>query len=413
MSAAAAVALSARVGRIKPSPSLVARERALQLQADGRDIVDLTAGEPDFDTPPHVAAAVVAALQAGDTRYTPVNGTPTLRRAIIRKLERENGVRYAMDEIAVGSGAKQVIYNALAATVGEGDEVIIPAPYWVSYPDMVLSFDGTPVIVRCGENAGFKLSAAALEQAITPRTRWLILNSPCNPTGAVYAEAEIRALTDVLLRHPQVALMTDDIYEHIRFADGAPVCPVAVAPGLAGRTLLVNGVSKTYAMTGFRLGYGAGPASLVAAMNTVQSQSSSCVSSLSQAAAAAALDGDQAFVADTCAAYRGRRNRALALLNAIPGLSCRTPDGAFYVFPSCAGLIGRVTPGGKVLATDRDVVMYFLDAGVAVLDGAAYGLSPYFRMSIATSIALIEEGCARLATACAALQDGQSLSGAA
>lgn len=399
------IALSARARRIKPSPSMVARERARQLQAQGRDIIDLTAGEPDFDTPRHIRGAVMAALEAGETRYTPVNGTPALRKAIVAKLARENGVRYEINQIAVGSGAKQVIYNALAATIGEGDEVVIPAPYWVSYPDMVLACDGTPVVVRCGENAGFKLSADALEKAITPSTRWLILNSPCNPTGAFYTEGEMRALTEVLLRHPHVALMTDDIYEHIRFDDGAPVCPVAIEPRIAGRTLLVNGVSKTYAMTGFRIGYGAGPAVLIAAMNTIQSQSTSCVSAISQAAAAAALNGDQGFVAEARAAYRARRDRAVELLNAIPGLSCRAPDGAFYVYPSCVGLIGKKTPEGKVLATDLDVVMHFLDAaGVAMVDGAAYGLSPYLRLSIATSLPKIEDACARLARVCQTLR---------
>jgi aspartate aminotransferase len=400
-----AIALSVRVGRIKPSPSMVARNRAKALQAQGRDIIDLTTGEPDFDTPRHINAAVLAALEAGETRYTPVNGTPALRKAIVGKLERENGVRYGLDQIAVGSGAKQVIYNALAATIGDGDEVIIPAPYWVSYPDMVLACDGKPVIVPCGENSDFKLSAAALEAAITPRTRWVILNSPGNPSGAFYSEAETRALADVLLDHSHVALMTDDIYEHIRFDGAEPVCPVAIEPKLAGRTLLVNGVSKTYAMTGFRLGYGAGPLGLIAAMNTIQSQSTSCVCSISQAAATAALNGDQGFVAEARAAYRERRDRAVELLNAIPGLACRTPDGAFYVYPSCAGLIGKKTPEGKRLDTDLDVVMHFLDAaGVAVIDGGAYGLSPYLRFSIATSLPKIEEACGRLAQACAALR---------
>lgn len=401
------IELSARLSRIKTSPSLIARDRAKRLQAEGRDILDLTAGEPDFNTPSHIADAVTAALQAGDTRYSPVNGTPALRRAIVAKLARENGVGYGMDQIAVGVGAKQVIYNALAATVGEGDEVIVPAPFWVSYPDMVLLFDASPIVVPCSEEAGFKLSAEALERAITPRTRWLILNSPCNPTGSVYTEVEIRALADVLLRHSRVALMTDDIYEHIRFDGVSPPCPTALEPRLYDRTLLVNGVSKTYAMTGFRLGYGAGPAPLIAAMNTIQSQSSSCVSSLSQAAAVAALEGDQRFVAEARDAYRARRDRAVTLLNAIPGLRCRAPDGAFYVYPSCAGLIGRVTPQGQTLATDLDVAMYFLEAaGVAMLDGGAYGLSPYLRLSIAVPVEVIEAACARLARACAALHPG-------
>ncbi|MBR0725836.1 aspartate transaminase [Bradyrhizobium manausense] len=405
MSRTAAIALAPRVQRIKPSPSMVARDLVRQLQAEGRDVIDLTAGEPDLDTPKHIRAAAAAALEAGETRYTPVNGTPALRKAIIAKLSRENGARYAMNEISVGGGAKQVIYNALAATLGAGDEVIIPAPYWVSYPDMVEACDGTPVIVSCGENSGFKLSAEALAQAITAKTRWLILNSPCNPTGAFYSAAELAALSEVLLRHPHVAVMTDDIYEHIRFDGGATPCIVAIEPRLTERTLLVNGVSKTYAMTGFRLGYGAGPAQLIAAMNTIQSQSTSCTSAISQAAATAALEGDQGFVAEAREMYRRRRDRAVAMLNDIPGLSCLAPDGAFYVFPSCAGLIGKTTPEGKVLKSDLDVVMHFLDAaGVAVIDGTAYGMPSYLRMSIATSLPKIEEACTRLARCCAALR---------
>jgi aspartate aminotransferase len=398
------IALSARVQRIKPSPSMMARQRALQLKAEGRDIADLTIGEPDFDTPAHIQAAATAAMAAGETRYTPINGTARLRKAIVAKLARENGVTYGLDEIAVGTGAKQVIFNALAATLGEGDEVIVPAPYWVSYPDMVLACDGTPVIVACGENAGFKLTAEALDKAITPKTRWLILNTPSNPTGAFYSAAEMKALTDVLVRHPHVALMTDDIYEHIRFDGGEPVCPVVIEPSLKGRTLLVNGVSKTYAMTGFRLGYGAGPKPLLQAMNVIQSQTTSGAASMSMAAAAAALEGDQAFVTESRAAYKERRDRAVALLNAIDGITCRPPDGAFYVYPSVAGLIGRKRPDGRTLATDCDVALFFLeDAGVAVLDGTAYGLSPYLRLSIATSLAAIEDACARMQRAVATL----------
>jgi aspartate aminotransferase len=404
MTAMGDIALSPRVRRIKPSPSMVARMRAQELKAQGRDIIDLTTGEPDFDTPAHIQAAATAAMAAGETRYTPVNGTPRLRKAIAAKLARENGITYGLDQITVGTGAKQVIFNALAATLGEGDEVIVPAPYWVSYPDMVLACDGTPVIVACGENAGFKLTAEALEKAITPKTRWLLLNTPSNPTGAFYSAAEMKALTDVLMRHPQVALMTDDIYEHIRFDGGEPVCPVVIEPGLLSRTLLVNGVSKTYAMTGFRIGYGAGPKPLIAAMNVIQSQTTSGAASPSMAAAAAALEGDQDVDAEMRAAYQARRNRAVELLNAIDGVTCRRPDGAFYVYPSCAGLIGRKRPDGRPLQTDFDVALYFLEeAGVAVLDGAAYGLSPYLRLSIATSLAEIEEACARLKRASMAL----------
>ncbi|QCI66992.1 aspartate transaminase [Phreatobacter stygius] len=398
------IPLSPRVKRIKPSPSMVARMRAQELKAQGHDIIDLTVGEPDFDTPAHIQAAATAAMAAGETRYTPVNGTPRLRKAIAAKLARENGVTYGLDQITVGTGAKQVLFNALAATLGEGDEVIVPAPFWVSYPDMVLACDGTPVIVACGENSGFKLTAEALEQAITPKTRWLILNTPSNPTGAFYSATEMKALTDVLMRHPHVALMTDDIYEHIRFDGGEPVSPVAIEPRLAGRTLLVNGVSKTYAMTGFRIGYGAGPKPLIGAINVIQSQTTSGAASMSMAAAAAALEGDQSFVAEARTAYRARRDRAVELLNGIDGITCQTPDGAFYVYPSVAGLIGRKRADGRELKTDFDVALFFLEeAGVAVLDGAAYGLSPYLRLSIATSLSDIEEACTRLKRASQAL----------
>ncbi|CEJ11764.1 Aspartate aminotransferase [bacterium YEK0313] len=402
--AASEIALSPRVQRIKPSPSMVARLRAQELKAAGRDIIDLTTGEPDFDTPAHIVDAAGAAMAAGETRYAPVNGTLALRKAIIAKLRRENGVDYPPDQITVGSGAKQVIFNALAATLAPGDDVIMPAPYWVSYPDMVLACDGTPVIVACREDADFKLTADALEAAITPRTRWLILNTPANPTGAFYSADEMKALTDVLTRHRHVALMTDDIYEHIRFDGGAPVSPVAIAPQLAGRTLLVNGVSKTYAMTGFRIGYGAGPKPLIAAINVIQSQTTSGAATMSMAAAAAALDGDQGFVETARQAYRQRRDRAVALLNGIAGMSCRAPDGAFYVYPSVAGLVGRRRADGRVLETDRDVALFLLEeAGVATLDGSAYGLSPYLRLSIATSLATIEAACARIAEACRTL----------
>lgn len=402
---ATAVPLSARAGRIKPSPSVVARARARELRAQGHDILDLTAGEPDFAPPEHVLRATTEALAAGETRYPPVNGTPRLRAAIVAKLARENGVVYGTDEVTVGVGAKQIIVNALLATLDAGDEVIVPAPYWVSYPDMVRLCDGTPVIVTCGEDVGFKLTADALDAAITPRTRWLILNAPSNPTGIFYSAAEMSALTAVLLRHPHVALMTDDIYEHIRFDGGDPVCPVVLAPGLRDRTLLVNSVSKTYAMPGFRIGYAAGPKPLIDALNVIQSQTTSGAAAPSMAAAAAALDGDQSFVAEARAAYRERRDRAVALLNGIDGMSCRTPDGAFYVYPSCAGLIGRRRPDGRPLGSDLDVAMYFLEtAGVAMLDGSAYGLSPYLRLSIVASLAVIEEACARMKRASEMLQ---------
>ncbi len=394
-----------RVRRIKQSPSSAAAERAAELRRQGKDIVNLVVGEPDFDTPAHIRHAAAAAIEAGQTRYTATAGTPALRQAIAAKFKRENGLDYAPNEIIATCGAKHAIFNALAITVQSGDEVLVPAPYWVSYPDMVLACDGTPVIVPCVEADGFKLTPVTLERAITPRTKWLILNSPSNPTGATYTIDELGALAAVLERHPQVLVMTDDIYEHIRFGDQPTPHLLNAAPALRERTLLVNGVSKTYAMTGWRIGYAAGPADLIGALDILQSQSTSNPSSVSQAAALAALTGDQSFVAEFAEVYRRRRDRGLALINAIPGLSCRTPDGAFYLFINCSGLLGRTTPEGRVLESDIDVVMYFLEStGVALVAGAAYGLSPYMRMSIATSVETIEEGCRRMAGAVAALR---------
>ena len=331
-------------------------------------------------------------------------GTPALRQAICDKLLRENGLVYKPGDVVVTCGAKHAIFNALSATLEPGDEVISPAPYWVSYPDMALACDGTPVVVACAEADGFRLTAAALEAAITPQTRWLLLNSPTNPTGAAYSAADLRAIADVLLRHPQVLLMTDDIYEHIRFDGEDRPHIVAIEPRLQDRTVVINGVSKTYAMTGWRIGYAAGPSDLIGAMETLQSQSTSNACTISQAAALAALQGDHSFLTDFVAVYRQRRDRALALINDIPGLSCRAPGGAFYLFVNCGGLIGRTTPAGKKLATDVDVALYLLDAeGVAMIPGSSYGVAPYFRMSIATAIETIEEGCRRIARAAAAL----------
>jgi len=396
--------IAARVRRIKPSPSTSAADRANELRRQGKSIVNLVVGEPDFDTPPHIRQAAAAAIERGATRYTLMAGTVELREAIAAKLERENGLRYAMNEIIATSGAKSAIYNAFAITLEPGDEVIIPAPYWVSYPDMVLACEGTPVTVACPEANGFKLTPAQLEAAITPRTRWLLINSPSNPTGASYTAAEYRALAEVLQRHPHVMVMTDEIYEHIRF-DGETTPHILVeAPALRDRTLIVNGVSKTYAMTGWRIGYAAGPVDLIKALDTLLSQSTGNCCSVSQAAAAAALNGDQSFVAESVAVYRQRRDRTLALINAIPGLGCATPPGAFYLYINCGGLIGKTTPEGKRLAEDGDVVMYLLESeGVALVAGTAYGLSPYFRLSIATSIETLEEGCKRIARAVAAL----------
>jgi len=395
---------AARVLRIKPSPSTMAAARAKELKAAGHDLVDMTVGEPDFDTPDNVKAVGIAAIQSGDTKYTPVNGTPALRQAITARLSGRTGISYGSDRIAVGGGAKQVIFVALMASVDDGAEVIIPAPYWVSYPDMVLANDGTPVIVACPETDGFKLTPAALEAAITPKTRWLILNAPSNPTGAAYSDEELRGLAKVLDRHPHVWVLTDEIYDEIWFEPGQISSIVKTAPQLQDRVLLVNGVSKTYAMTGWRIGYGAGPAPLIAAINKLQSQMSSCPSSISQAAAAVAMTGDQSFVASSVAVYKARRDLAVRLINAIPGLSCASPAGAFYLFPKCEGVIGKVTPAGARITNDLDFVLYLLDSGVAAIHGAAYGLSPYFRISTATSTDLIEEACKRIAAACAALQ---------
>ena len=397
--------IAERVRRIKPSPSTSAADRANELRRQGKSIVNLVVGEPDFDTPAHIRQAAALAMDKGATRYTLMAGTVELRQAIIAKLERDSGLRYALNEIIATSGAKSAIYSAFSITLEPGDEVIIPAPYWVSYPDMTLACDGQPVTVPCPEANGFKLTPAQLEAAITPRTRWLLINSPSNPTGAAYTLTEYRALAAVLARHPQVLVMTDDIYEHIRFDGQRTPHFLQAAPELRDRTLVVNGVSKTYAMTGWRIGYVAGPRDLVQALDTLLSQSTGNCCSISQAAAAAALDGDQSFVAESVAIYKQRRDATLARINAIPGLSCRVPDGAFYLYIGCAGLIGKRTPEGKLLAQDGDVAMYLLDSvGVAVVAGTAYGLSPYFRLSIATSIEILEEGCQRIARAVAELQ---------
>ena len=397
--------VSERVRRIKPSPSTSAADRANALRREGRSIVNLVVGEPDFDTPAFIREAAVRAMDAGATRYTTLAGTPELRKAIADKLQRENGIAFDPSEIVVTNGAKSAIYAAFAATVDAGDEVIVPAPYWVSYPDAALACDGVPVAVACPEDQGFKLAPAQLEAAITPRTRWLVLYSPSNPTGATYTADEYRALAAVLARHPHVMVMTDDIYEHIRFANGVAPHLLAAAPELRDRTLAINGVSKTYAMTGWRIGWAAGPRELIRALDTLLSQAAGNACSVSQAAAAAALDGDQSFVAESVTTYRARRDKTAAGINAIPGLSCRLPDGAFYLYVNCAGLIGRTTPDGGTLDTDGDVVLYLLDrAGVAVVAGAAYGLSPYFRLSIATALDTLDEGVARIAAAVADLR---------
>jgi aspartate aminotransferase len=397
--------ISARVRRIKPSPSSAAADRATALKREGKNIVSLAVGEPDFDTPAHIRRAAAAAMEKGATRYTMLAGLPELRQAIAAKLRRENDLIYDPNDIIVTNGAKSGIYSALEATIEAGDEVIIPAPYWVSYPDMVLACDGVPKIVACPESQGFKMSPAQLEAAITDKTRWLLINSPSNPTGASYSAAEYRKLADVLARHPHVLVMTDDIYEHIRFDGKLTPHLLNAAPELRDRVLAVNGVSKTYAMTGWRIGWIAGPSDLIGALNTLVSQSAGNACSISQAAAVEALNGNQSFVAESAAIYRSRRDHTLARINAIRGLSCSPPDGAFYLYVNCAGLIGRTTPAGTGLETDSDVAMYFLESvGVAVVQGSAYGLSPFFRMSIAASQDVLDEGTDRIARAVSELR---------
>ena len=394
-----------RLSRIKPSPTLAVTSKAAELKAAGRDVIGLGAGEPDFDTPDHIKAAAKAAIDAGETKYTAVAGTPALRKAICAKFKRENGLEYTPDQIQVACGGKQSIYTALMATLNPGDEVIIPAPYWVSYPDITLLAEGTPVFVDCPAKDGFKLKPEALEKAITPKTKWLILNSPSNPTGAAYSHAEMKALTDVLLKHPHVWVMSDDIYEHIVYDDFKFVTPVQVEPKLYDRTLTLNGVSKAYCMTGWRVGYAAGPVAVINAMNKVQSQSTTHTSSISQAAAVAALNGDHGFIAKNNAAFKERRDLVVKMLNEAEGLECPVPEGAFYVYPSCAGVIGKSTPDGKVLKTDEDFVTYLLETeGVAAVQGEAFGLSPFFRISYATSNKALIEACARIQRACAALK---------
>ncbi|MCD5976449.1 aspartate transaminase [Pseudomonas quasicaspiana] len=396
--------IAARVQRIKPSPSSAAADRANELRRQGKSIINLVVGEPDFDTPKHIREAASAAIENGATRYTLNAGTLELRQAIAAKLARENSLDYSPSQVVVTSGAKSAIFNAFAATLGAGDEVLIPAPYWVSYPDMVLACEGEPVTLACPEENGFKLTAEQLRGAITERTRWLLINSPSNPTGASYSAEELRALADVLLDFPDVLVMTDDIYEHIRFDDAPNAHILTVEPALRDRVLVINGVSKTYAMTGWRIGYAAGPADLINAMATLQSQSTSNASSVSQAAAVAALNGDQSFVKESVVVYQQRRDRCLELINAIDGLSCLKPNGAFYLYVNCGALLGKTRPDGKPLETDADVVMYLLESqGVAVVAGTAYGLAPFFRMSIATALETLEEGCSRIATAVAAL----------
>ncbi len=393
-----------RLQRVKPSPTIAVTMKAAELKAAGKNVIGLGAGEPDFDTPQNIKDAAKKAIDSGDTKYTAVDGTPALKKAIAAKFERENGLKYAPNQITVGTGGKQVLYNALMATVNPGDEVIVPAPYWVSYPDMVILAEGKPVEVACSENQGFKLTPEALEAAITPKTKWLILNSPSNPTGAAYTEADLKALAAVLVKHPHVWVMTDDMYEHLLY-DGFKFATIAqVEPKLYDRTLTVNGVSKAYCMTGWRIGYAGGPAQLIKAMQAIQSQSTSNPSSISQAAATEALNGPNGFIAEHNKVFVERRDLVVKMLNEAKGLRCPKPEGAFYVFPSCAGTIGKKTPEGKVIQTDTDFVTYLLESvGVAVVQGSAFGLAPYFRISYATSTEALRDACTRIQKACAAL----------
>ncbi|MGR3633587.1 MAG: pyridoxal phosphate-dependent aminotransferase [Limimaricola soesokkakensis] len=397
--------LSDTLARVKPSPTIAMTNKAAELKAQGRDIIGLSAGEPDFDTPANIAEAGRRAIAEGKTRYTAVDGIPELKRAICAKFKRDNDLDYTPSEVSVGTGGKQVLYNALMATLNPGDEVIIPAPYWVSYPDMVLLAGGTPVTVACGIETGYKLTAETLEAAITPNTKWLLFNSPSNPTGAGYSHDELKALTDVLLRHDHVWVMTDDMYEHLAFGDFRFTTPAQVEPGLKDRTLTVNGVSKAYAMTGWRIGYAAGPEPLIRAMAKLQSQSTSNPCSVSQWAAVEALDGPQDFIAPNNAVFQRRRDLVVAGLNAAPGVTCPVPDGAFYVYPDISGCIGKTSAGGTVIADDEAFATALLEEeGVAVVFGAAFGLSPNFRVSYATSDAALEEACGRIRRFCEGLR---------
>jgi aspartate aminotransferase len=393
-----------RLSRIKPSPTVAVSNKATELKAAGADVIGLGAGEPDFDTPEHIKQAAAEAMAAGKTKYAPVAGIPELRRAICDKLKRDNGLTYTPDQISVGCGGKQTIYNAMMATLNPGDEVIIPAPYWVSYPDITLLAEGELVIIDCPESANFKLTPDMLEAAITPNTKWLMLNSPSNPTGAAYTRADLAALGEVLKKHPHVWVMTDDMYEFIIYDDFEFTTIAQVVPELYDRTLTLNGLSKAYCMTGWRVGYAAGPVELIKAMNKIQSQSTTSTSTISQWASVAALDGDHSFIAEHNEVFKERRDLVVSMLNQASGLTCATPEGAFYVYPSCAGLMGKKTTEGKVIDSDEDFVTYLLESeGVAAVHGEAFGLSPYFRISYATSTEALEDACQRIQRACAAL----------
>jgi aspartate aminotransferase len=396
--------IAERMDRFEPTASSVATARARELAATGRDVIRLSQGEPDFPTPDHVKKAVIEAMDRDETKYTPTGGTAEMKAAIIAKFKRENNLDYSPAEIIAGTGGKQIIFSAMVATIEEGDEAIVTAPYWVAYPDVVKFVKGVPVRVDCLEENNFKLQPEDLERAITPRTKWLFLNSPNNPCGSIYTSEDLKAIGDVLLKNPQVYVLSDDIYEHIIF-DGRKFETIAdVVPALKERVLTVNGASKAYAMTGWRLGYAGGPKKLISSMTKLQNQNTGNPSSISQAAAIAALNGPQDFVPERSAKFQVRRDMVVEMINNTAGLSCRTPEGAFYVYANCSGLVGRRKRDGKVIKTDEDVVMYLLDSvGIAAVHGAAYGLSPYFRISTAASMEELKEACARIQSACQAL----------
>ncbi|MGA0562102.1 pyridoxal phosphate-dependent aminotransferase [Ancylobacter sp. VNQ12] len=397
--------ISAALKRINPSQTIAISNKARELKATGRDIIALSAGEPDFETPDNIKEAAIKAIRDGQTRYTAVDGIPELKAAIVAKFKRENGLTYKPSQVTVGTGGKQVLFNALVATLDAGDEVIIPAPYWVSYPDIVQFAGGTPVPVETRLEDNFKLQPAALEAAITPKTKWLIFNSPSNPTGAAYSRAELKALTDVLVKYPHVWILTDDMYEHLVYDDFEFVTPAQVEPALYDRTLTMNGVSKAYCMTGWRIGYAAGPEVLIKAMGTLQSQSTSNPSSIAQWAAVEALNGPQDFIAANNKVFKERRDLVVSMLNQTKGLTCPKPEGAFYVYPSCAGLIGKTTPSGTVIENDEIFASELLEAeGVAVVHGSAFGLGPAFRISYATATKDLEEACLRIQRFCGSLR---------
>ncbi len=396
---------SAALSRVQPSATIAASAKARALQAAGRNVISLAAGEPDFDTPDNIKEAAIKAIRDGKTKYTDADGMPVLKDAIVAKFARENGLTYKAGQVHVAPGGKPVIFNALVASLNPGDEVVIPAPYWVSYPDMVLLAGGQPVSVPTSAANGFKLKAADLEAAITPRTRWLILNSPSNPSGGAYTRTELAALAEVLLRHPQVWILTDDMYEHLVFDDFEFTTIAQVEPALYDRTLTMNGVSKAYAMTGWRIGYAAGPEALIKAMGKVISQTTSNPCSISQYAAVEALNGPQDFIKPNAKLFQGRRDLVVSMLNQANGLHCPTPEGAFYVYPSCAGTLGKTAPSGKVIQSDQDFALELIEAeGVSVVFGAAFGLSPFFRISYATSNAVLEDACTRIQRFCGSLK---------